>query len=160
MYKLSRVIQAHKRDARCLDYHDGFLVTGGNDKVFNLYAYSNGNATLIASSDIFESEVSAVKINRKIFTFDRTGNPSLELTHNSAISSIDFINGSHIVTGSWDAKAIVWNLTTHKMVTEYGQHKHAVTVFYNRTTDQVVSGSQDKALNVWDWRNGAKYKRV
>jgi len=37
MYKLSRVIQAHKRDARCLDYSAGILATGGNDKHFNLY---------------------------------------------------------------------------------------------------------------------------
>jgi hypothetical protein len=53
MYKLSRVIQAHKRDVRCLDYYQGILATGGNDKIFNLYTYSNGNSTLIATSDIF-----------------------------------------------------------------------------------------------------------
>lgn len=176
MYKLSRVIQAHKRDVRCLDYHDGVLATGGNDKIFNLYAYHSGDSTLIATSDIFESEVIAIKINKfdksspffvvlgcrngKIYAFDREGNPSLELVHNSAISSIDFINGNHIVTGSWDGKAIVWNLLTHKTVSEYLLHKHAVTVFYNQTSDHVVSGSQDKALNVWDWRNGFKIKRV
>lgn len=51
--------------------------------------------------------------------FDRDGNPSLEIVHNSAISSIDFINGNHIVTGSWDGKAIVWNLSTQKNVCEY-----------------------------------------
>jgi phospholipase A-2-activating protein len=98
--------------------------------------------------------------NGKIFAFDRTGNPSLELSHSSAISSIDFINGSHIVTGSWDDKAIVWNLTAQKAISEYSQHKHAVTVYYNQTTDQVISGSQDKALNLWDWRTGKKIKRV
>lgn len=176
MYKLSRVIQAHKRDVRCLDYHAGFLVTGGNDKTFNLYSYSVGNSTLIASSDIFESEVIAIKINRydsnspffvvvgcrngKMFAFDRAGNPSLELAHNSTVCSIDFINSNHIVTGSWDGKAIVWNLTTHKAISEYADHKHAVTVFYNKTSDNVVSGSQDKALNLWDWKNGSKIRRV
>lgn len=55
MYKLSRVIQAHKRDVRCIDYYNGILVTGGNDKVFNMYTYNNGNYTLIGSSDIFDS---------------------------------------------------------------------------------------------------------
>jgi WD40 repeat protein len=93
MYKLSRVIQAHKRDVRCLDYHDGVLVTGGNDKTFSLFAFTGGNSTLISSSDIFDSEVIAIKINRyekqsaffivlgcrngKIYAFDRAGNPTL-----------------------------------------------------------------------------------
>lgn len=35
-----------------------------------------------------------------------------------------------------------------------------MTVYYNQTTDQVISGSQDKALNLWDWRTGKKIKRV
>jgi WD40 repeat protein len=92
MYRLSRVIQAHKRDARCLDYYNGMLVTGGNDKTFNLYTYKNGNSTLLTSSDIFDSEVLSIKINRfessshfvalgcrngKIYVFDQEGNPSL-----------------------------------------------------------------------------------
>lgn len=108
MYILSRVIQAHKRDVRCIDYHQGVLVTGGLDKILNLYSYHNGNSTLIASSDICESEIISVKINRleknahcfvlvgcrngKIFAFDQLGNPVFELVHNSTISSIDFIN--------------------------------------------------------------------
>lgn len=176
MYRLSRVIQSHKRDVRCLDYYEGILATGGNDKTFNLYSYAKGNSTIITSSDIFDSEVISIKINRyeqqspyfivlgcrngKIFAFDRTGNPSLEIVHNSAISSIDFINANHIVTGSWDGKAIVWNLSTQKNVCEYAQHKYAVSVYYSQSSNYVVSGSQDKALNLWDWKTGYKIKRI
>jgi WD40 repeat protein len=46
--------------------------------------------------------------NGKIYGID----PCLELAHNSPISSIDFIDAQHIVTGSWDGKAIVWNLSS------------------------------------------------
>ena len=49
MYKLSRVIQAHKRDARCLDYLDGLLITGGSDKVCSIYQYQQGNYSHINS---------------------------------------------------------------------------------------------------------------
>jgi hypothetical protein len=55
MYILSRVIQAHKRDVRCIDYFQGILVTGGLDKILNIYSYHSGNSTLITSSDICES---------------------------------------------------------------------------------------------------------
>lgn len=54
MYKLSRVIQAHKRDARSIDYFDNILVTGGSDKVFQIYSYKDGNYTHI-NSVTFES---------------------------------------------------------------------------------------------------------
>jgi WD40 repeat protein len=46
------------------------------------------------------------------------------------------------------------------MVSEYAQHKYAVTVFYSHTSDHIVSGSQDKALNLWDWNTGTKIKRI
>ena len=87
--------------------------------------------------------------NGKIYGIDREGNPSFEIAHDSPISSIDFIDSQHIVTGSWDGKAIVWSLTSRAKVSEYSEHKHAVAVFFNPATNQIVSGSQDKALNLW-----------
>jgi WD40 repeat protein len=33
-------------------------------------------------------------------------------------------------------------------------------VHYNPANDFVVSGSQDKALNLWNWHNGNKIKRI
>ena len=42
MYNLSRVVAGHKRDVRCLDYHQGVLITGGSDKFYNIYEYNAG----------------------------------------------------------------------------------------------------------------------
>lgn len=43
---------------------------------------------------------------------------------------------------------------------EYKDGKYAVTVFYNKTSGYVISGSQDKALNAWEWKTGARVKRI
>lgn len=64
MYRLSRVIQAHKRDARCIDYFNGILVTGGSDKTFNMFSYRSGNCTHLMSSDIFDADILSIKINK------------------------------------------------------------------------------------------------
>ena len=90
----------------------------------------------------------------KIYAFDQLGNPMTVFEHNSAISSIDFIDIKHFVTGSWDGKACVWSIPDQKILRSFDQHKHAVCVYYNRATDEVVSGSQDKALTVWKWQSG------
>ena len=62
--------------------------------------------------------------------------------------------------GSWEGKATVWNSISRKKIAEYANHKYAVSVFYNPLNDQVVSGSQDKALATWKWQNGNQVKRV
>lgn len=72
---------------------------------------------------------------------------------------MDFINSEHFISGSWDGKAIVWHLSSRKQISEYTNHKHAVAVFYNELSDEVVSGSQDKALVSWNWKNGKQTKR-
>ena len=35
-----------------------------------------------------------------------------------------------------------------------------MAVFYNKTSGVVVSGSQDKALNLWNPQTGAQVKRI
>jgi len=67
----------------------------------------------------------------KIYGLDYSGNPLMLIEHNSPISSIDFINSDHFVTGSWDGKATVWHLASRNKIAEYSNHKHAVSVFYN-----------------------------
>jgi WD40 repeat protein len=55
----------------------------------------------------------------QIVAYDLHCNPIWMIEHDSNISSIDFINNDNFVTGSWDGKAIVWNITTKKKVSEY-----------------------------------------
>lgn len=81
------------------------------------------------------------------------------IEHKSNISSLDFINSQTFVSGSWDGKAIVWDIKTRKQIAEYGEHKYAVSVYYNSLNDTIISGSQDKSLNMWSWSNGKKIKR-
>ena len=52
----------------------------------------------------------------KVYGLDRAGNPIILFEHDSAISSIDFINSEHFVTGSWDGKAIVWHIASRKKI--------------------------------------------
>lgn len=128
-----------------------------------------------ASSDAIEKNVLCIKINRfpsneglfaiagfvdgQIVGFDVHGTPIWLIEHNSNISSLDLIDSDHFVTGSWDGNAIVWNISTKKKVSTFSEHKYAVSVFYNSITDTIISGSQDKALNMWAWRDGKKIKR-
>ena len=86
-------------------------------------------------------------------------NPLFEIDNGSQVSSIDFIDKDHFVTGSWDGCATVWKLSTKSKVSQYKQHKYAVSVYYNSMNDTIISGSQDKALNMWQWQDGKKLKR-
>lgn len=123
MYELSQVISNHQRDLRCLDYYRNTLITGGSDKVFNLYTYSHGHLTLITKFDAFEKNILSVRLNKvnesevcalvgcmdgNTYAIDHNGSPLYTYPHESAISSIDFIDDNHFVAGSWDGKAIVW----------------------------------------------------
>ena len=106
MYELSFEQVHHTRDMRTLDYHAGTLVTGGSDKIFHIFNVKNGELEKVTTVDIFEKNILSVKLNRKqgvifvlvgtvdgkIYAFDQAGSPILLFEHNSAISSIDFID--------------------------------------------------------------------
>jgi len=98
--------------------------------------------------------------NGKILGFDKSGNSVLVINHNSCISSLDFIDHETFVSGSWDGKGIVWSVSTLKPVCEFKEGKHAVCVHFNRINHYITSGSQDKALSLWDRVTAMKIKRV
>lgn len=50
-------------------------------------------------------------------------------------------------------------MNARKQISEYANHKHAVAVYYNELADEIVSGSQDKALASWNWKNGKQTRR-
>lgn len=64
MYELSKNIIAHTRDLRTIDYYQNFIVTGGSDKKLNIYTFKNGHLDPLAHTDILESNVMSVKINK------------------------------------------------------------------------------------------------
>ena len=98
--------------------------------------------------------------NGQMLALDREGNELFRVNHDSVISSIDFITDEAFVSGSWDGKGIVWSIDTQQKLCEFKEGKHAVCVFYNKVNNYITSGSQDKALNIWDRVTGMKVRRV
>jgi WD40 repeat protein len=71
---------------------------------------------------------------------------------------LSFINADQFVSGSWDATAIVWSISQGTKLLTLSGHQHAVTVqVFN---NYVITGSQDKALNLWDLTTGKLIKRL
>ena len=88
------------------------------------------------STDVAEKNILSLKINKikagednlfvivgyadwKILGFDLTCNPLFEIDNGSQVSSIDFIDKDHFVTGSWDGCATVWKLSTKSKVSQF-----------------------------------------
>lgn len=77
--------------------------------------------------------------------------------HTGPVSSISFISADQFVSGSWDATAIVWSISQATKLLTLSGHQHAVAVQVVGNT--VITGSQDKALNIWELATGKRIKR-
>ena len=109
-------------------------------EAIKLFNAKNDQLDKITTVDIFEKNILSRKggaifvligcTDGKIYAFDQVDSPIILFEHNSAIS----IDDDHFVTGSWDGQAIVWEISTHKSITEFINHKHAVSVFENPLT--------------------------
>lgn len=163
----------HAKDVRSIDYQKGTLISGGLDNVVVLYQKIEGRLIEVSRCDIFESYIHSVKINpfadtgnrflvgckdSKIFVLDHQGNPVKVLEgHTGPVSSLSFINADQFVSGSWDGTAIVWSISQGQKLLTFSGHQHAVAVL--AVNNFVITGSQDKALNLWDLTTGKLVKK-
>ena len=92
--------------------------------------------------------------------------------HNKAVQSVDFSpDGIHVVTGSLDGQAIVWNVETgqrHLTVSDpappptlggllenlIDKARGVVSVAFSPDGGQILTANLDKALKTWDTRIG------
>ncbi len=86
----------------------------------------------------------------KIFLFDALGNPTAVLEgHKSAVSSLSWMDKDTLVSGSWDATAIVWSVPQGKPLQTLQGHTHAVAVLAVPGMNIIVTGSQNGNIHVW-----------
>lgn len=95
----------------------------------------------------------------KIYVLDHQGNPTKALEgHTGPVNSLSFINADQFVSGSWDGTAIIWSISQGQKLITLSGHQHAVAV--QVINNYVVTGSQDKCLNLWELATGKQIKRV
>ena len=79
--------------------------------------------------------------------------------HSSAVSSVALApDGVHIVSGSYDMTAKLWDLASGACVRTLEGHTSSVrSVALSTCGKHIVSGSYDKTIKIWDARH---YQRV
>jgi WD40 repeat protein len=65
--------------------------------------------------------------------------------------------GDHLVSGSWDTTAKVWDLQTRTCIKTLGGHSHSVAVLFVNPSI-IIMASIDK--NIYFWKNGEKTKTI
>lgn len=95
--------------------------------------------------------------DRTAFKCDREGNPVIQFEgHEGPVCSIVEVGGK-LVTGAWDGKAKVWDVSNGACLATLEAGNHAVAVAA-LPTGELVTGSQDKSLRVF--RDGSCVHKV
>lgn len=168
-YILSSSLFYHHKAVRTVDLKGDILISGSIDKTCQIYHRENGFFTHKFTIDIFDDYILSVLISEdlsfffvackdaKIYIIDMEGNPiSLLEGHTGAVNSLSQYGG-HLVSGSWDTTARIWDLKTKTCTKILPGHSHAVCVlFLNEFL--ILTASEDKNINFWE--NGEKVRTI
>lgn len=179
-FRISRVLQVHDKDVRCLaPYKDSGFVTGSRDKTGKLFLpgkqdpYNYIEAQVFRGPDHFVSCVCVLNPGEeeakkgvkptiylgsndaKIYAFtEDESSPVAELVgHSGTVSALSADDRTGcILSGSWDMTAILWK--DNKPVTTITGHTQAIwaTEFLGNS-DLLLTGSADQIIKAWS-RNG------
>ena len=84
--------------------------------------------------------------DKKIFQFDRHGSPiGLFEGHTNAVNCLRILDDEHIISGSWDATAKIWNIESKQCVGTLAGHEHAVSILVLQD-GRIITGSRDEKI--------------
>ena len=96
--------------------------------------------------------------NVYICLFDDNKDPMIVFEgHQGPVNSVE-VQGTMLVSGSWDATAKIWDLESGQCIKTLEGHAYAVTVSIMENGN-ILTGSQDGNLHMWS-KTGAKIKTV
>ena len=98
------------------------------------------------------------RISRRVQLRPKAGKGLIEGERTGAVNSVAATSeGAHVVTGSSDNTARVWDAWTGAELLQLGGHTDAVNgVAVMPDGGRIVTGSSDKTVRLWDARTGAE----
>ncbi|KAJ9583075.1 hypothetical protein L9F63_022581 [Diploptera punctata] len=173
VYKLSCVLYGHTGDVRSVaETQEGFIVSGSRDRSAKIWKPNGINTgfsefqTLVGHSN-YVSSVCVLPANDdhtciivtgcndhniRAFTLD-SPTPLIVLKgHSNTVCSVSpGINKNTVLSGSWDMKACMWVLDgSVTPVTTFSGHEAAVWCVLQLRIGDVVTGSADKYIKIWN----------
>lgn len=145
------VCKGHERAIDCLDVSpdSSKLASGSWDnllKIWSALPYSN------------EGE-SSQKRPRSEAPASRTPTMTLE-GHREAISAVQWIDNSTILTSSWDHTIKFWDLNMNGITKEIPGNKSFFDAHYSPLNGLIIAASADKNLKLYDPRATREYFRL
>lgn len=172
-YELCQSLAFHNGAARTIDLRGDKLLSGGIDKRLNLFKRNSTSGKFEHNQEypFFKDYIMFIRImdddkfvvgckdkNIYICSFDDTKGPMLVLEgHTGPVNSVE-VQGTTLVSGSWDATAKIWDLESGNCVKTLEGHSYAVTVTIMECGD-ILTGSQDGVLHRWN-KTGIKIKSI
>ena len=153
------VIGSHDKTAMMLDARTGQVnkTFRGHTDVVKSVAYSPDGTRVVTGSDDNTARVWDVQTGQAvlILTGHKKGSAGY-LTGSKGVTSVTYSpDGQHIVTGSVDKTAMVWDAQTGHLIQILRGHPAAVeSVAYSPDGTRVVTGSSDGTTRVWDVQTG------
>ena len=167
MFEISKQLPGHSGEVRCGTLiGNGLVVTGGFDASCCVWDMTKGCLVrqIFGFSDFVYSVCPhpfnpdwfiAGSKDRHVIVFDSmTGEKMIQfksspVIHTGPVCSVA-AQGILVAVGSWDGSISLWSLETGQLVLHIkNAGAYAVTVTFDTTTGNLISGSQDKALRVF-----------
>ncbi|KAM3139405.1 hypothetical protein pb186bvf_008430 [Paramecium bursaria] len=163
-YTLSQTLHHHTAIVRSISCQGNLILTASSDKTAKLYVLEQGQYTLLTNVDFFDNYIYstttrpnggfAIGCGNTIYLLDSQGNPDGALNgHDAQVCSLNSIDEHTLISGSWDATAIVWNNGVQQY--RLKGHKHGVAVL-GLDAQNYLTGSQDGVLRKWFGQNQVK----
>ena len=170
-FQLSQALEAHTREARCVDIKGNYMISGGTDNVAMLYTREDPTKKWDIKHGYkffggFVMDVCFMEDNTEfvvgcqdgkiyICSTDDCSAPTLIFEgHKKPVNCVRYRN-FNIFSGSWDGTACIWDLETGDVKSTLGGHPEFLVAVCPLNNDLVVTGGQDGSLHLWKY-NGQK----
>lgn len=140
------ICKGHERAVECvaISPNSKLLASGGWDNFLKIWSASTLEDS--GSSKKMKSEEGSARMPKA----------TLE-GHREAISSIQFIDNSTILTSSWDHTMKIWDLEMRALKNEIAANKSIFEVSYSHLNNMIIAASADKNLRLYDPRSNRKF---
>jgi ribosome biogenesis protein len=143
-----QICKGHERGVDCIDVLGAKMATGSWDNMLKVW-----------STNLHETDASGESSSKKMKTGEgQTRTPILTLEgHREAISAVQWIDESTLLTASWDHTFKIWDLHVGGIKNETPGNKSFFDISYSSLNGLILTASPDKNIRLYDPRSNRKF---